>query len=184
LVARLRDVEFADGSVMHVDLHTATTPAPEASVFAALVVLTDLDGHYAVVFSPRRAEWGPPGGGREPGERVLDCVLREVREETGLLLDAGALVVLGEERFVPVSISGRWPASGGVLQLFGSRVNASSPPLVASEADATDPQWVSYMRFRELAGDRFWWPLIEATRRPCARSDEESPEQMSPDAAP
>lgn len=176
LVARLRYVELADGSVMHVDLHTATTLAEEESVFAALVVLTDLNGDYAVVFSPRRAEWGPPGGGREPGEGVLDCVLREVREETGLLLDPDALVVLGQERFVPVSISGRWPARGGVLQLFGATVDGSSPPLVASEADATDPQWVSYRRFRELAGDRFWWPLIEATRQLGSRPDAEPPD--------
>ena len=29
-------------------------------------------------------KWGLPGGGIHPGEAPLDCVLRELREETGL----------------------------------------------------------------------------------------------------
>ncbi len=160
VLARLRDVEFADGSVSHVDLVRSTEPVPEAEVFAAMVVLEEAGDRYAVVFSPRRDEWGPPGGWREEGESVVECVLREVREETGLALAAGDLVVWGHERFDPVSF-GRWPRGGGAMQLFRARLGVEAPSLVAAEADAVDPQWVSLAEFRRRSGHRFWWPLIE-----------------------
>ena len=161
VLARLTDVRFADGSVADVDLVRSDEPAQEVSVFAAMVVLQDADGRYAMVFSPRREEWGPPGGGREPGETVVECVLREVREETGLVLSADALAPWGHERFRPRS-PGRWPSEGGSMQLFRARIPTVAPDLVAVEDDAVDPQWVSVEEFRRRSGERFWWPLIEA----------------------
>jgi ADP-ribose pyrophosphatase YjhB (NUDIX family) len=161
VLARLRAVQFADGSVAHVDLVRSDEPAPEGEVFAAMVVLQDAAGCHAVAYSPRRREWGPPGGWREVGESVVDCVLREVREETGLVLDESLLSVWGEERFTPVSRSGRWPAHGGSMQLFRARIASAAPPLAASEDDAVDPQWMDVAEFRRLSGQRFWWPLIE-----------------------
>ena len=160
VLARLRDVRFADGSVAHVDLVRSDEPVPESQVFAALVVLQDAEGRYAVMFSPLREEWGPPGGGREPGETVVECVLREVREETGLVLSAEDLMPWGQERFEPQT-QGRWPAAGGSLQLFRARLRAVAPELVAVEDDSVDPQWMSGAAFRGLSGERFWWPLIE-----------------------
>ena len=121
VLARLRDVAFADGSVAHVDLVRSDEPLPESEVFAALVVLQDADSRYAVMFSPLRGEWGPPGGGREPGETVVECVLREVREETGLVLSADDLAPWGHERFEPQT-PGRWPVAGGSLQVFRAQI--------------------------------------------------------------
>jgi 8-oxo-dGTP pyrophosphatase MutT (NUDIX family) len=39
--------------------------------------------------------WGFPGGGVESGESGLACAVRELREETGLRIDPGALASLG-----------------------------------------------------------------------------------------
>lgn len=160
VLARLRDVRFADGSSAHVDLVRSDEPAPESQVFAAMVVLQDADDRYAVVFSPRRGEWGPPGGGREPGETVVECVLREVLEETGLVLSVDDLAPWGHERFEPQS-PGRWPAEGGALQLYRARIASAAPDLAATEDDAVDPQWMDVDEFRSRSGERFWWPLIE-----------------------
>jgi len=160
LLAQLLDVPFADGSVAHVELVRSDEPAPESEVFAAMVVLQDADDRYAVVFSPRRGEWGPPGGAREAGETVLECVLREVCEETGLVLTGADLAPWGQERFEPQT-PGRWPAAGGVMQLYRSQIPSAAPELRATEDDAVDPQWMSLEEFRRRSGERFWWPLIE-----------------------
>lgn len=160
VLARLRDVPFADGSVAHVELVRSDELAPGSEVFAAMVVLQDADDRYAVAYSPRRREWGLPGGWREPGETVLECVLREVREETGLVLSGADLAPWGQERFEPQT-PGRWPATGGAMQLYRARIDAAAPVLTATEDDAVDPQWMSLADFRRRSGERFWWPLIE-----------------------
>lgn len=41
---------------------------------------------------PYRAMWDFPGGGREPGETPTKCVLRETREELGLVMDPADLL--------------------------------------------------------------------------------------------
>lgn len=40
--------------------------------------------------------WSPPGGGLHFGESVRDCLLREFKEETGLLADVGEFLCLME----------------------------------------------------------------------------------------
>lgn len=161
---RLNDIQFADGSVSHVVLTPTAEPAPESEVFAAMVVLRDVRGWCAVTWSPRRGEWGPPGGWREQVESVTECVVREVAEEVGLDLDPATLVPVGHEQFEPVT-TGRWPRGGGYMQLYAAAWPAVGPELVAREDDALDPQWIPPQEFRARAGRQFWWPLVEAGLR-------------------
>jgi 8-oxo-dGTP pyrophosphatase MutT (NUDIX family) len=161
LIAALRDVEFADGSVAHVDLVRDAEPASESAVFAAMAVVAADDGRYAVVYSPRRQEWSVPGGWREVGETVRACAVREVWEETGLRLDGGGLEPVGFERFAPVSLHGRWPDAGGLMQLVRVQVPGGDE-LVAALDDAVDPCWLTAGQFEERCGERFWWPLVAA----------------------
>ena len=64
---------------------------------AVRVVLSDLDGALLLFRdsdpgAPGSAWWMTPGGGIDPGESALEAAVREVREETGLVIAAGDLV--------------------------------------------------------------------------------------------
>lgn len=161
LLAPATRVDFPDGSGADVELWWSGDPVPESEVFAAMVVLRDGRGRCAVAWSPRRQEWGIPGGVREPGESVLECAVREVHEEMGVRLVAEALRPCGFERFAPATDAGRWPVGGGCMQLYRAAV-AGSPELAASFDDAVDPQWLTVPEFELRAGSRFWWPLVAA----------------------
>jgi 8-oxo-dGTP pyrophosphatase MutT (NUDIX family) len=63
---------------------------------AVRVVLADASGRVLLfhVLTPDGAPdgwWELPGGGIDPGETYLDTTIREIREETGLVLDAAQI---------------------------------------------------------------------------------------------
>lgn len=64
------------------------------------VIVTDgnllLLGH-----ATRSPRWDIPKGLAEPGEAPVDAAARELREETGLEVPAGALTSLGVHRYLP-----------------------------------------------------------------------------------
>lgn len=161
LVAALPDVGFADGSRAAVELVLSDAPAPDPEVFAALVFLQDRAGRFAVVYSPRRAEWASPGGWREDGETVTDTVVREVLEETGLEVAAAALVTCGYERLRPLT-PGRWPERGGCLQVYRTRLDVDAPDLDGRADDVTGWRWVTFPELEALCGSAFWWPVAAA----------------------
>ncbi|WP_404405816.1 NUDIX domain-containing protein [Pelagibacterium halotolerans] len=45
-------------------------------------------------YAPFEGLWTLPGGGREPGESPIECVTRELFEETGLIVEAPAQVLI------------------------------------------------------------------------------------------
>jgi len=51
---------------------------------AAAIILNEQDSVLLVKHSYGRLNWELPGGGNEEGESIVETVLREVREETGL----------------------------------------------------------------------------------------------------
>jgi 8-oxo-dGTP pyrophosphatase MutT (NUDIX family) len=52
----------------------------------------------AVIHRPRRRDWSLPKGKREHDESLLECAVREVREETGFDCEVGHVVTTAEHR--------------------------------------------------------------------------------------
>jgi ADP-ribose pyrophosphatase YjhB (NUDIX family) len=71
-------------------------PRPTVAVGA---FVRDGDGRVLVVergAPPGAGLWSVPGGKQEPGETLAQAVAREVREETGLVVEVGALACVVE----------------------------------------------------------------------------------------
>ncbi len=165
-VARVRGVRFVDGTSADVDLIRSDREADGSRVFAAMAFVRDDDGDLAVVHSIRRDEWGAPGGWREPGESVRDTAVREVKEETGLVVAADALVPVGYERFHHRSPGGLWQEGRDLLQVYAVRVAGRRPPMAPELDDTSDRTWVTWDELVALCSGHFWWPLVAATLSP------------------
>ena len=70
---------------------SVTDPFPDAK--AAGVVLWNSNGEFLIGLQRRQGKWAEPGGKRFPGESVMICAKRELREETGLDEDIEGLAV-------------------------------------------------------------------------------------------
>jgi 8-oxo-dGTP diphosphatase len=80
---------------------------------------------------PGRGLWSLPGGRCEPGETAADAAVREVREETGLRVAAGALVGRVER-----------PGPGGAVYVIDDVACAVVGGELTPGDDADDARWV------------------------------------------
>ncbi|OHV63308.1 NUDIX domain-containing protein [Pseudofrankia sp. BMG5.37] len=72
------------GSVRRIDYyHDPNAPRANALVVGGCAVAPDADGRILLQRRADNGEWALPGGGMDIGETFADCVIREVREETG-----------------------------------------------------------------------------------------------------
>ncbi len=92
------------------------------------VVINDRD---EVLLQLRRdtKTWAPPSGGLEPGENLAQCVIREVREETGVEVTPEAIIaVLSGKEFIWRYPNGDQVAA--VSTVFRRRPHADTLPRV------------------------------------------------------
>lgn len=97
-------------------------------------VISDSSGRLLLVRranEPGRGLWSLPGGRVEPGETDEQAVVREVAEETGLVVMAGALV--GRLR-IPTSTGDEYDVADYACAVVGGTV--------ASATDALDAAWL------------------------------------------
>jgi 8-oxo-dGTP pyrophosphatase MutT (NUDIX family) len=116
------------------------------------VLLFDRDGRILLFLTTAPdtsgvARWITPGGGVDPGESHLEGALRELREETGLVLDS-----LGEPVWAH-DFAVTWDAADhdtGHAEFYTATVDAFEP----SSAEWTDEERVDVLAHR-------WWSAEE-----------------------
>jgi len=68
---------------------------PQSVIPCVGAVIKDAEGRLLLIkrgHAPGAGLWSLPGGRIEPGETDVEALVREMREETGLLVDVGALI--------------------------------------------------------------------------------------------
>ncbi|HLM88648.1 MAG TPA: NUDIX domain-containing protein [Streptosporangiaceae bacterium] len=89
--------------------------------------------------APGAGLWSLPGGRIEPGETDAEALVREIREETGLTIEAGQLI--GTVR--------RPTQDGGVLDIRDYEATVTGGTLRAGD-DAADARWVAASELETL----------------------------------
>ena len=67
-------------------------PAPTRLVPAASAVVADVEGRLLLAKRTDNELWTIPGGGMEPGETIAQTAIREVKEETGIVVEVVSLI--------------------------------------------------------------------------------------------
>jgi 8-oxo-dGTP diphosphatase len=113
------------------------------SVIACVgAVIKDAQGRLLLIkrgHAPGAGLWSLPGGRIEPGETDTQALLREIREETGLVIAAGPLVG-SVQRPAP---------DGDVLDIRDYAATVTGGTLSAGD-DAADARWVDAVELRSL----------------------------------
>ena len=156
---------LTDGVEADIDLVATDRAVNDHEAFAAATVVRDAGGSFLVVRSIRRGSWDCPGGKREGDERLTECAVREVFEETGLVIDAQRLRRVGYERIVvrgqdATGELAHWTARRPYVQVFLAQLDTVRPALTPDD-DVDGALWIDADEFRGLCGDLFWWPLAE-----------------------
>jgi 8-oxo-dGTP diphosphatase len=112
---------------------TDRVPAPRVPCVGAII--KDETGRLLLIqrgHEPETGRWSLPGGRIEPGETDEQAVVRETREETGLLVRCGALIGSVE----------RPGLRGAVVDIRDYAATVTGGALAAGD-DAADARWVS-----------------------------------------
>lgn len=70
---------------------------PKGVEVVGSAIIQNSKGEILLVKSPKWSnKWTFPGGHVEPGEKIIDAILRETKEETGISLLKGEIIGFGE----------------------------------------------------------------------------------------
>ena len=114
-------------------------------------IVTDAGGRLLLIqrgHEPEAGRWSLPGGRVKPGESDADAVVREVREETGMVVAPGGLIGSVER-----------PGPAGAVYHIHDYAAAVTGGRLAAGDDAADARWIGQA---ELAGLALTTGLAEA----------------------
>jgi len=119
------------------------TLAEPRRIHVSAAVIRDADGRLLLVRKSGTTAFMQPGGKPEQGEDAATTLVREVREELGLRLDAGDLEPLGSF----AAAAANEPGFEVVAEVFAADIHGQTP--VAS-AEIAELRWVGPDEVDEL----------------------------------
>lgn len=147
------------------DMLLSSTLPPADQTTSAFVFVSDDTGRTLLTCVDRAGRgWEVPGGHLEPGESATEAAIRELHEETGLLLPPSALSIFAWQRvelLAPAPAGYRY-APLTYMAMFRARLTTPGPdtrPPAGSES--TSAEWLSPARIADLCAHRTWYPLLE-----------------------
>jgi 8-oxo-dGTP pyrophosphatase MutT (NUDIX family) len=118
---------------------------------SANVVVTDDAGRILMIHRSDNDNWAVPGGAMDLGESIVDCAVRETKEETGIDCEVTGLVgIYTDPKHVIL-----YTSDGEVRQEFSIVFTAKAvggTPTPSSESRQVE--WVERERLEDLQMDR------------------------------
>lgn len=111
-------------------------------------VITDQHGRALLIQRRDNHRWEPPGGVLELGESIQDGLRREVREETGLIVE-------------PVALTGIYKNMARAIVALVFRCTVTSGELVVN-AEAAAFRWATPAEVPELATEAYAVRIMDA----------------------
>ena len=113
---------------------------PDAPIPAVSGVIFDENGHVLLIrraHAPAKGKWSLPGGVVQLGESLCDALKREVREECGLEVEPGPILLVSER--IICDESARVQYHYVLLDYLCTRIGGSA----RKGSDASDVQWIT-----------------------------------------
>jgi ADP-ribose pyrophosphatase YjhB (NUDIX family) len=97
------------------------------------------DDRVLLIRHPDGPVWGPPGGGHEPGERLVETARREVREETGVACRVTGVALATRKRYVHADDPER---RGYLLEVLFDADHVRGDPDASADDEVLAAAWV------------------------------------------
>ncbi|MGN9786565.1 NUDIX hydrolase [Nonomuraea sp. ZG12] len=154
-------------SVPHrMDVVLAGGVPPEGPVTSAFAFVLDAADRTLLTRVNRAGRgWEIPGGHLDPGETPVGAAVREVAEETGLLLEPELLSLFAWHRIellAPPPAGYRYPALTYMLMFQARLAGPGRPTRPPAGSESTAARWLPRQEVERLCGHQSWMSLHRA----------------------